>query len=172
MDDDKEAVFELLKRVQKKLRRQSDTPEYISAPPTDLRQCDWGQVVEEVQKTAQWWKTRQNKQGETRILIDKICRNSTALESWLKLLPGGDYASRSAILNAGLLSKFLTRENTKYLRSIHGGGNRTLNTTICFLGLLGLSSHIFNSEITGCQTIRQGQGRNLCRPGQTAENLG
>lgn len=133
VDNEKEIVFELLEGVQKKLRRQSDTPEYISAPPVDLRKCDWTQVVEEVQKTARWWKTRPNKQRETRILIDKISRNSAALESWLKLLPGGDYASRLALLIAGLLSKFLTRENTKYLRSIHSGGNRTLNTTLFFV---------------------------------------
>lgn len=61
----------------------------------DLRRCSWSQVVSQVQITAEMWKDQPERQGKTMIFIDKVGRNTDAFESWLQLLPMGDYGSRS-----------------------------------------------------------------------------
>ncbi|KAG5661788.1 hypothetical protein KAF25_004027 [Fusarium avenaceum] len=88
VDEEKERLFELMQQVQKKLSKEHSSEDMI-----DLRKCSWREVMGQVQKTAQRWKLRPNKQGRTMILIDKLGRHSSALESWLGLLPSGDYGS-------------------------------------------------------------------------------
>jgi hypothetical protein len=89
VDEEKERLFELMQQVQKKLSKEQSSDDMI-----DLRKCSWREVMGQVQKTAQRWKLRPNKQGRTMVFIDKLGRHSSALESWLGLLPSGDYGSR------------------------------------------------------------------------------
>ncbi|KAH7233070.1 hypothetical protein BKA59DRAFT_446565 [Fusarium tricinctum] len=88
VDEEKERLFELMQQVQKKLSKEQSSDDMI-----DLRKCSWREVMGQVQKTAQRWKLRPNKQGRTMVFIDKLGRHSSALESWLGLLPSGDYGS-------------------------------------------------------------------------------
>lgn len=90
--DEMESLFELMEQVQNKLDRDATSKEAGSR--MDLRKCDWGAVMGEVVRTAQRWKSRPNKQGKVMLFIDKIGRNSSALETWLSILPMGDYGSR------------------------------------------------------------------------------
>lgn len=89
VDEEKERLFELMQQVQKKLSKEQSSEDMV-----DLRKCSWREVMGQVQKTAQRWKLRPNKQGRTMVFIDKLGRHSSALESWLGLLPSGDYGSR------------------------------------------------------------------------------
>lgn len=61
---------------------------------TNLRKSNWTEVMAEIEATAQKWKASSEKQGKIMIFIDKVGRNSSALQSWLSLLPMGDYGSR------------------------------------------------------------------------------
>ncbi|KIL88242.1 hypothetical protein FAVG1_08321 [Fusarium avenaceum] len=88
VDEEKERLFELMQQVQKKLSKEQSSEDMV-----DLRKCSWREVMGQVQKTAQRWKLRPNKQGRTMVFIDKLGRHSSALESWLGLLPSGDYGS-------------------------------------------------------------------------------
>jgi hypothetical protein len=89
VDEEKERLFELMQQVQKKLSKEQSSEDIV-----DLRKCNWREVMGQVQKTAQRWKLRPNRQGRTMVFIDKLGRHSSALESWLGLLPSGDYGSR------------------------------------------------------------------------------
>lgn len=89
VDEEKERLFELMQQVQKKLSKEQSSEDMV-----DLRKCSWREVMGQVQKTAERWKLRPNKQGRTMVFIDKLGRHSSALESWLGLLPSGDYGSR------------------------------------------------------------------------------
>ncbi|SPN98696.1 uncharacterized protein DNG_01740 [Cephalotrichum gorgonifer] len=91
VDAEKEQLFELMQQVQVNLRLQSGQVD--AADNFNLRECNWREVLGEVQRTAQRWKNRPSKQGKTMVFIDKMGRNSSALESWLGLLPMGDYGS-------------------------------------------------------------------------------
>ncbi|KAI6754732.1 hypothetical protein HG530_012484 [Fusarium avenaceum] len=88
VDEEKERLFELMQQVQKKLSKEQSSEDMV-----DLRKCSWREVMGQIQKTAQRWKLRPNKQGRTMVFIDKLGRHSSALESWLGLLPSGDYGS-------------------------------------------------------------------------------
>ncbi|KAJ4003192.1 hypothetical protein NW752_011633 [Fusarium irregulare] len=86
-----EDLFKLMEQVQKKLDR--DTAGNDAETKINLRKCDWKAVMGEVARTAQQWKSRPNKQGKVMVFIDKIGRHSGALETWLGILPMGDYGS-------------------------------------------------------------------------------
>ncbi|KAF4992488.1 hypothetical protein FDECE_13704 [Fusarium decemcellulare] len=88
VDEEKERLFDLMHKVQQKLFK-----EQASEDVTDLRKCSWREVMGQVQKTAQRWKTRPSKQGKTMVFIDKLSQHSSALSSWIGLLPAGDYGS-------------------------------------------------------------------------------
>ncbi|KAG5763463.1 hypothetical protein H9Q72_008453 [Fusarium xylarioides] len=86
-----EALFSVMEQVQKKLDQNKTGQKYSTK--VDLRQCNWKVVMGEVEKTAQLWKGRPNKQSKIMVLVDKVGRHSEALEKWLGLLPAGDYGS-------------------------------------------------------------------------------
>ncbi|KAF5539421.1 hypothetical protein FMEXI_8910 [Fusarium mexicanum] len=86
-----EALFQLMEQVQRKLD-QTKTGLKCSTK-VDLRQCNWKVILGEVEKTAQLWKSRPNKQSKIMVFVDKVGRHSEALEKWLALLPTGDYGS-------------------------------------------------------------------------------
>lgn len=81
-----------MEQVQKKLDQNKSDQKYSTK--VDLRQCNWNVVLGEVEKTAQLWKSRPNKQSRIMVFVDKVGRHSEALEKWLALLPAGDYGSR------------------------------------------------------------------------------
>ncbi|KAF5720097.1 hypothetical protein FMUND_4381 [Fusarium mundagurra] len=86
-----EALFAVMEQVQKKLDQNKTDQKYSTK--VDLRQCNWKVVMGEVEKTAQLWKSRPNKQSKIMVFVDKVGRHSEALEKWLALLPAGDYGS-------------------------------------------------------------------------------
>lgn len=93
VDEEKEALFKLMLEVQAKLRgREGDASGKGSE--VALRRCKWSEVMDEVQTTARRWKTSPTKQSKAMVFIDKIGQHSGALESWLGVLPEGDYGSR------------------------------------------------------------------------------
>ncbi|RBR13213.1 hypothetical protein FVER53590_09900 [Fusarium verticillioides] len=86
-----ESLFAAMEQVQKKLDQDKTGQKYNTK--VDLRQCNWKVVMGEVEKTAQLWKSRPNKQSKIMVFVDKVGRHSEALERWLGLLPAGDYGS-------------------------------------------------------------------------------
>ncbi|PNP81402.1 hypothetical protein FNYG_05208 [Fusarium nygamai] len=86
-----EALFAVMEQVQKKLDQDKTGHKYRTK--VDLRQCNWKVVMGEVEKTAQLWRSRPNKQSKIMVFVDKVGRHSEALERWLGLLPAGDYGS-------------------------------------------------------------------------------
>ncbi|KAK1990113.1 hypothetical protein LX36DRAFT_740652 [Colletotrichum falcatum] len=94
VDDEKERLFALMLQVQEKLSKKRDGGRQIRPiTESDLRQCSWGQVLNEVDTTAERWKGSPDKASKTMVFIDRIGRYSGALETWLGLLPMGDYGS-------------------------------------------------------------------------------
>ena len=59
----------------------------------DLRRCTWDQVMEEVKSTASRWSATPKKTSKMMGCLDRLGRNSEAFQSWLEILPGGDYGS-------------------------------------------------------------------------------
>lgn len=93
VNEEKEQLFNLMEEVQKKLlKRKADTG--YAREEVDLRLCSWSDDLAETQKTAQQWKARPEKQEKTMIFINKVGTRSAALQTWLGLLPTGDYGSR------------------------------------------------------------------------------
>ncbi|KAI9903641.1 hypothetical protein N3K66_000170 [Trichothecium roseum] len=88
IDEEKDRLFDLMYKVQQKLVKDQTGQDAI-----DLRTCNWAQVMAQVQMTGTRWKSRPSKQGKTMVFIDKVGQNSSALQSWLGLLPAGDYGS-------------------------------------------------------------------------------
>ncbi|KAF5584016.1 uncharacterized protein FSUBG_12930 [Fusarium subglutinans] len=86
-----EALSQLMEQVQRKLDQTQTGQKY--SIKVDLRQCNWKVVLGEVEKTAQIWRGRPNKQSKIMVFVDKVGRHSEALEMWLALLPTGDYGS-------------------------------------------------------------------------------
>ncbi|KAF4447064.1 hypothetical protein F53441_9363 [Fusarium austroafricanum] len=91
IQEDIEALFSLMEQVQTKLDQNDANQKYSTK--INLRQCNWKVVLGEVEKTTQLWKSRPNKQSKIMVFVDKVGRHSQALESWLALLPMGDYGS-------------------------------------------------------------------------------
>jgi hypothetical protein len=50
--------------------------------------------MEEVQTTASRWSTTPKKTSKMMMCLDRLGRNSDAFQSWIQVLPGGDYGSR------------------------------------------------------------------------------
>ncbi|TQN67962.1 hypothetical protein CSHISOI_07486 [Colletotrichum shisoi] len=94
VDEEKERLFALMIQVQGKISKRKNGDRQVQAlSETDLRQCSWGQVLTEVDKTAERWKGGPDKESKTMVFIDRIGKYSSALEAWLGLLPMGDYGS-------------------------------------------------------------------------------
>lgn len=90
-NDDISALFDLMSRVQAKYGRSKASPRLFDA---EFRNCTWEEVMAEVQAAADAWKTRSNKDFVTMSLIDKVGQNSRALQTWIEMLPAGDYGAR------------------------------------------------------------------------------
>lgn len=89
IDEEKDRLFDLMYKVQQKLVKDQTDQDAI-----DLRTCNWAQVMARVQMTGSRWKSRPSRQSKAMVFIDKVGQNSSALQSWLSLLPAGDYGSR------------------------------------------------------------------------------
>ncbi|KAI0157022.1 hypothetical protein GGR57DRAFT_78043 [Xylariaceae sp. FL1272] len=59
----------------------------------DLHQCRWEQVMDQVNEAGYRWKTSPARSSRAMQCIEKLGQNSEAFESWLGLLPAGDYGS-------------------------------------------------------------------------------
>jgi hypothetical protein len=92
-DADKEQLFDLMHKAQKRLFLERTDVDH-ARQLAQLRRCDWDEVMAEIQTTAVRWKSSPNKQGKVMVFIDKVGRHSQALQTWLDLLPGGEYGSR------------------------------------------------------------------------------
>lgn len=104
VDEEKERLFALMTQVQGKISKRKNGDRQVQAlSETDLRQCSWGQVLTEVDKTAERWKGSPDKESKTMVFIDRIGKYSSALEAWLGLLPMGDYGSRYVLAAFSLI---------------------------------------------------------------------
>ncbi|KAH7312721.1 hypothetical protein B0I35DRAFT_437582 [Stachybotrys elegans] len=90
-DQDKERLFELMQQAHRKFHRTSESE--MAKEMAKLRNSNWQQVMAEIEKTAVQWKSSPDKQSKVMVFIDKVGQHSDALQSWLELLPGGDYGS-------------------------------------------------------------------------------
>ncbi|KAI1328143.1 hypothetical protein F5Y16DRAFT_166596 [Xylariaceae sp. FL0255] len=88
-DEEKEELFKLMEQVRAKFEDKSNS----SLGAVDLRRCKWEQVMQEVRSTELKWKTSPRRTSRAMQCLDKLGRNSEAFESWLELLPAGDYGS-------------------------------------------------------------------------------
>lgn len=82
----------MMEKVREKLRKKNFLGNSLT--DLDLRHCKWGEVMSEVQMTATSWKTSTTHSTKMMQYIDKVGQNSKAFESWLSLLPAGDYGAR------------------------------------------------------------------------------
>ncbi|KAH7000123.1 hypothetical protein EDB80DRAFT_723213 [Ilyonectria destructans] len=90
-NDEKDRLFALMEQVRARLDKKhtsSIQPEHL-----DLRCCTWDRVMEEVQTTASRWSTTPKKTSKMMMCLDRLGRNSDAFQSWIQVLPGGDYGS-------------------------------------------------------------------------------
>ena len=60
----------------------------------DLRKYSWEQVMTEVNETAQSSKPLPGSAKLLKQCLDKVGENADTFESWLSLLPAGDYGAR------------------------------------------------------------------------------
>ncbi|KAI1270113.1 hypothetical protein F5Y18DRAFT_367148 [Xylariaceae sp. FL1019] len=88
-DKEKEELFFLMEQVRAKFE---DKLGY-HVTSLDLRQCKWEQVMDEVHATGLRWRTSPTRSSRAMQCIDKIGQNSDAFESWIGLLPAGDYGT-------------------------------------------------------------------------------
>ncbi|KAI1858928.1 uncharacterized protein JN550_012286 [Neoarthrinium moseri] len=81
----------MIEKVQAKLAKKGSG--FSASGCLDVRQCHWKDVLQEVNETARRWSSAPNRASQTMLYIDKLGRNSAVFESWLQLLPAGDYGS-------------------------------------------------------------------------------
>ncbi|KAF3025095.1 hypothetical protein E8E14_014568 [Neopestalotiopsis sp. 37M] len=87
-DSEKEKLFGLIEKVQAKLSKKE-----ADQSSSNIRSCRWGDVLSQVQDTAVQWSTTPNRTSQAMLSINKVGRNSAVFESWLELLPAGDYGA-------------------------------------------------------------------------------
>ncbi|KAI0183505.1 hypothetical protein EV127DRAFT_446927, partial [Xylaria flabelliformis] len=91
-DAEKEELFHLIEQVQNKFEDKGS--KMLSGQ--ELRQCKWDQVMAQVQETSNRWKSSPRRTSRAMHYIDKLGSNSEAFQSWLELLPAGDYGASIA----------------------------------------------------------------------------
>lgn len=124
VDEEKEQLFDLMKQAQQKLYpiKGGQAENYMAK----LRRSNWNEVMEEIQSTAQRWKADSGKRGKAMVFIDRVGNHSAALESWLSLLPMGDYGSRYVPLIFFLIFSL------SFIRLLRNGNlNNVLTQSIC-----------------------------------------
>ncbi|KAK8062231.1 hypothetical protein PG997_014328 [Apiospora hydei] len=95
-DEEKEQLFAMMEKVREKLTKRKNAADAQTLVDVDLRHCKWEEVMDEVQATGTRWRTSAIKSTKTAQYIDKVGQHSKAFESWLDLLPAGDYGSSIA----------------------------------------------------------------------------
>ncbi|KAH8669871.1 hypothetical protein BGZ61DRAFT_399325 [Ilyonectria robusta] len=90
-NDEKDRLFALMEQVRARLDKKLTSS--IQSEHLDLRCCTWDRVMEEVQTTASRWSTTPKKTSKMMMCLDRLGRNSDAFQSWIQVLPGGDYGS-------------------------------------------------------------------------------
>lgn len=94
VDEEKERLFALMTQVEQKLAKMKSATHIPLDTALELRRCSWSQVLTEIGKTAEHWKSSPNQESKRMVFIDRIGRHSESLEAWLSLLPMGDYGAR------------------------------------------------------------------------------
>ncbi|EFW98416.1 hypothetical protein CMQ_4268 [Grosmannia clavigera kw1407] len=87
----KAQLFDLLEQVNKKLDKKSG--KISPVPGKDLRKCDWDEVLQEIQTTTQRWSNGPRRGSKVAQVISRLGNSSEAFNSWIQLLPAGDYGS-------------------------------------------------------------------------------
>ncbi|KAK6836819.1 hypothetical protein PG987_007314 [Apiospora arundinis] len=95
-DKEKEQLFCMMEKVREKLAKGAAPGDVQSLAKVDLRKCKWEEVMNEVQTTSTQWRKSAIKSTKTMQCIDKVGQNCEAFQSWLELLPAGDYGSSIA----------------------------------------------------------------------------
>ncbi|KAH8885481.1 hypothetical protein GQ53DRAFT_728957 [Thozetella sp. PMI_491] len=90
-NDEKEKLFALMEQVRTKLAKQDSTN--VQAIKHDLRKCTWDQVLQDVQGLTSRWASTTKKSSKMMKCLGMLKENSEVFESWLDLLPNGDYGS-------------------------------------------------------------------------------
>ncbi|KAH9905189.1 hypothetical protein F4778DRAFT_802664 [Xylariomycetidae sp. FL2044] len=80
---EKTTLFQLIEKARKNPEHRKTCRE----PQTDVRLCNWTEVMQEVHNASA------KKPSKAKICIDRIGRNSDVFETWLQLLPSGDYGA-------------------------------------------------------------------------------
>ena len=93
-DEEKEELFRMVEKVREKLTKGKTASNVTTLAKVDLRNCKWEEVMTEVEATSTLWRTSTIKSTKTMQYIDRVGQNSEAFQSWLELLPAGDYGSR------------------------------------------------------------------------------
>ena len=93
-DKDIQELLRMTEELRKKLTKEKATGNVTTLAKEDLRNCTWEEVMGEVEATSTLWRTSTIKSTKTMQYIDKVGQNSEAFQSWLELLPAGDYGSR------------------------------------------------------------------------------
>jgi hypothetical protein len=89
-ETEKKKLFDLMEQVQAKLSKKSKG----QYQPLDLSTCKWGDVMSEVQETSQKWKSMPGNMAKARKCLETLGQDSGAFQTWLELLPAGDYGAR------------------------------------------------------------------------------
>ncbi|KAL3420931.1 hypothetical protein PVAG01_07376 [Phlyctema vagabunda] len=87
---EKEKLFQKMELVRAKLI-QNGQREYTII---DLHKCSWEQVMFEVKENIQSSRSLPGKCQKMRQCLDKFGDNADIFQSWLQLLPTGDYGAR------------------------------------------------------------------------------
>ncbi|KAK8116432.1 uncharacterized protein PG998_004713 [Apiospora kogelbergensis] len=95
-DKDIQELLRMTEDLRKKLTKEKATGNVTTLAKEDLRNCTWEEVMGEVEATSTLWRTSTIKSTKTMQYIDKVGQNSEAFQSWLELLPAGDYGSSIA----------------------------------------------------------------------------
>lgn len=88
---EKTQIFELIAKVQEKMQKKYGKTN--QALTTNARSATWSQVLGQVAITAQQW-SESRKTSNVSVFLDRIGRNSEAFQTWLQVLPSGDYGAR------------------------------------------------------------------------------
>ncbi|KAI0198182.1 hypothetical protein F4808DRAFT_265975 [Astrocystis sublimbata] len=91
-DADIHELFNLMEKVQCKFTDREDNRLNVS----ELRRCSWNQVMIQVREISVSWESSPRRISKSMQCIDKLGRNSEVFQSWLDLLPAGDYGSSIA----------------------------------------------------------------------------
>ena len=99
-DTDLTKLLEILGKAQSKLNKK-EKGQFFQLNPQN---CQWIDVMSEVKTTAQSFKMSTNAPSKAQGCIEKLGQYSETFESWLGLLPSGDYGSGCAFLVSKLLT--------------------------------------------------------------------